>query len=242
MILFKVFPTPEDLALAAAEEIASELEKRTKRKSRSAVAVSGGNTPALLFSVLADKYRNRINWANVNLFWVDERCVAPDDPESNFGMTERNLLSKVEIPSGNIFRMRGEADPQQEAERYSEVVGRNVRMRKGFPVFDLVLLGMGEDGHTASIFPGNDKLMTSDKICETSVHPVTKQRRITLTGKVINNARSVYFLVTGKKKSGIVEEIYRNNAGVQKYPAANIKPVFGKTTWLLDSEAGMFIF
>lgn len=157
-------------------------------------------------------------------------------------MTEKALLSKAAIPAGNVFRMRGEAEPQHEAERYSEVIRSSVRMKNGLPCFDVVFLGMGDDGHTASIFPGNDRLMNSDKICETAVHPVTKQIRITLTGKVINNAKSVFFLVTGKNKSVIVEEIYRNNADVQKYPAAQIKPVRGKTTWLLDSEAGMFVF
>jgi 6-phosphogluconolactonase len=242
MILFKVFPTPEDLAKAAAEEFASEIQKRSGRKSGFTAAISGGNTPRLLFSVLAEKYSDRIKWTNVNLFWVDERCVGPGDPESNFGMTEKALLRKVGIPPGNVFRMIGEADPQQEAVRYSEVISSSVRRRKGLPCFDLILLGMGEDGHTASIFPGNDNLMSSDKLCETAVHPVTKQKRITLTGKVINNAKSVFFLVTGKNKAGIVEEIFRNNAGVQKYPAAQIKPVSGNTTWLLDSEAGMSVF
>ncbi len=242
MTTFRIFPTPEELALGAAEELASEIRKKSGRKSGIALAISGGNTPRLLFSVLADKFRDMINWKKVILFWVDERCVSPDDPESNFGMTEKTLLRKIEIPSTNVFRMRGEDDPQHEAERYSGVISSNVQRSKGLPRFDIVLLGMGEDGHTASIFPGNEKLMSSDRICETAVHPVTKQKRITLTGKVINNAKSVYFLVAGKNKSGIVEEIYRNNAGVKKYPAARIKPVSGKTTWLLDNEAGMFVF
>jgi 6-phosphogluconolactonase len=195
----------------------------------------------LLFSVLSDKYNDIIDWSRVNIFWVDERCVPPEDPESNYGMTKRILLDKTGIPDSNVFRMRGEADPAKEAERYSDLVAGHTRKRNGLPFFDIVLLGMGDDGHTASIFPGNEHLLHSNRVCETAMHPVTHQRRITLTAKVINNSGTVFFIVTGEKKAHLVEMIYRHNEDSKNLPAAQIRSTGGSTLWLLDDEAGRFI-
>ena len=137
--------------------------------------------------------------------------------------------------------MKGENDPGMEAVRYSEELLRYINLKNGLPVFDIILLGMGEDGHTASIFPGNIESFNSASICEQARHPVSGQRRVTLTGKVINNAREIIFLVTGKNKADIVHEIIKEREAFLEYPAANIHSEKGKITWLLDKEAGMHL-
>ena len=241
-VLYKIFSSPEELANYFAAELIDRIKAAEKRKKFLSIAISGGNTPGLLFSVLSEKYSSSVDWSFVKLFWIDERCVPPDDPESNFGMTEKMLLSKIEIPSGNVFRIIGEDDPSKEALRYSAVIERYTRSKRHIPVFDVAILGIGDDGHTASIFPGNEQLLLSHKICETAVHPLSNQRRITITGKVINNSEEIFFLVTGSNKSQIVNDIFRNSSVSGMFPAAHIKSVNGTTTWLLDDEAAKFIF
>ena len=240
-ITYRIFPTAPDLAERLAFDLAKKIEKAEKENSPLNLALSGGNTPKILFSVLAEKYRSSLNWSFVNLFWVDERCVSPDDPESNYGMTHRLLLEKIDIPTQNIHRMKGENDPGTETVRYSEEILKYIALKNGLPVFDIVLLGMGEDGHTASIFPGNIGSFNSTGICEQAIHPVSGQKRVTLTGKVINNAREIIFLVTGKNKADIVHKIIKGREAFPEYPAANIYTEHGKTLWFLDKEAGMHL-
>jgi 6-phosphogluconolactonase len=237
----KIFPSPYELALKFAEELALMIKVSAEAKKPFTIALSGGSTPEVLFALLGDKYAKSIPWEYIHFFWGDERCVAPDASESNFGMTSSTLLSKIEIPLMNIHRVRGEDDPEMEATRYSEEILHFIRKRDGLPVFDLILLGLGDDGHTASIFPGHLNLFDSDKICSTAFHPVTHQKRITITGRVINNADNVTFLVTGKKKEDIVEKIFRNKPEALNYPAYYIVPVYGSLNWLLDENAGRLI-
>jgi len=238
---YRIYETPQMLAEAFAELLVDRIREAEKSKKPLTIAISGGSTPKILFSVLAERYCKSVDWNMIRLFWVDERCVAPGDPESNFGMTEKLLLGKIKISAGNVFRMRGEDDPALEAQRYSDLIRSHTINKNGYPAFDIIVLGMGDDGHTASIFPGNNKLLLSDKICEVAVHPVSGQKRITLTGKVINNSKSVFFLATGSRKSEIVNEIFRNSAVSEMFPSAHIKTVNGTTTWLLDNEAGKLI-
>ena len=146
-----------------------------------------------------------VDWSFVHFFWGDERCVPPDDPESNFGMVNSGFLSKIDIPAINIHRIRGEEDPSTEAVRYSSEIVNYTRTTCGLPVFDQIILGMGEDGHTVSIFPSNSEMLYSEKICEVATHPLSGQKRITITGKVINNSDVVTFLVTGHSKADVVE-------------------------------------
>jgi 6-phosphogluconolactonase len=176
----------------------------------------------------------------VHLFWGDERCVSPDDPQSNFGMTERVFLEKIKIPDTNIHRILGENNPSAEAIRYSDEVRRFTNEREELPVFDLIILGLGEDGHTASIFPGNNELLCSENICEVAVHPESFQKRITLTVPVINNAETIIFLVTGEKKAKLVSEILGQSEPLD-YPAAHIKPGYGSVKWYLDAAAAKMI-
>jgi len=236
----KIFSTPYELAEALAFDLVNKIKEADKRKSLFTVALSGGNTPKLLFSLLGDHFASSVKWNMTHFFWVDERCVPPDNPESNYGMTKQAFLEKIDIPDSNIHRIKGEDEPEKEAFRYPGEIKSFTRLKNGLPVFDLVLLGMGEEGHTASIFPGNEKLLNSDKICEVAIHPVTGQKRITLTGKVINNAVSIIFHVTGKNKAGIIKEILERKEPALRFPADHIVPVNGNLYWYLDKEAGSF--
>ncbi|MCX6254945.1 MAG: 6-phosphogluconolactonase [Bacteroidia bacterium] len=237
----EIFASPYELAENFAEELISTITESAKKKKHFSLALSGGSTPELLFSVLGDNYSKYALWEFVHFFWGDERCVSPDHPESNYGMTLRKLFEKIEIPFANIHRIKGEDDPEKEAFRYSEEISDYTGKRDGLPLFDQIILGLGEDGHTASIFPGQIKSFNSDKICEVAVHPVTLQKRITLTGRVINNADSVAFLVTGKKKAGIIEKIFKKSPLALNYPAYHVIPVYGVLRWFIDEDAGRLL-
>lgn len=237
----KIFPTPYELAESFAEEMIGMINESAREEKIFTVALSGGSTPELLFSLLGEHYAKAVSWKNVHLFWGDERCVTPDSPESNFGMTKRKLIDKIEIPASNIHRIKGEDDPANEAVRYSDEILAITQKRNGLPLFDLVILGLGDDGHTASIFPGNLDLLNSEKICDVAMHPVSNQKRITLTGRVINNASKVVFLVTGKKKATIVEKIINNSAEALTFPASYIAPAGGMLTWYVDKESGLLL-
>jgi 6-phosphogluconolactonase len=237
----KIFASPYDLAQKFAEEMVNMIAESAQKQKQFTIALSGGSTPELLFTLLSEKFAESVPWQYVHVFWGDERCVAPENAESNFGMTKKKLLGKIEIPSMNIHRIKGEDDPENEALRYSEEILIHTRNRNGLPLFDLIMLGLGEDGHTASIFPGNLELLRSDKICETASHPVTHQKRITLTGKVLNNADAITFLVTGKKKESIVEKMFKKDPTALNYPASYIVPVYGLLMWYIDKEAGRLL-
>ncbi len=171
------------------------------------IAFSGGYTPTIMFDIWAHEYKDITPWKRLKVYWVDERCVPPENSESNYGLMRTLLLGIVPIPYENVFRMRGEERPDKEAMRYSHLIASQVPMRDGWPVFDVVLLGVGDDGHTASIFPGQEHLLASEVICTASQNPYNGQKRVTLTGFSILNARRVIFLMTGKKKINVVEEI-----------------------------------
>jgi len=237
----KIFPTPFDLAEKFAEELVDMINESNQKGKPFTVALSGGSTPELLFSLLGEQYAKAVSWKNVHLFWGDERCVPPDSDESNFGMTKRKFIDKIEIPASNIHRIKGEDNPADEAVRYSNEILSFSQKRNGLPLFDMVILGLGDDGHTASIFPENLDLLNSVKICDVAKHPVTNQKRITITGRVINNASKVVFLVTGKKKAAIVEKIINNKAEALTFPASYIVPADGMLTWYVDKESASLL-
>lgn len=201
------------------------------------VALSGGSTPKIVFDVLAEEYSDKINWSNIHLYWGDERCVAPDDAESNYKMTVEHLISKINIPEENIHRIRGEENPQSEAKRYGKLLEDILPHELGLPQFDLVILGMGDDGHTASIFPHELKLWVSPDNCEVATHPDSGQKRVSLTGRVINNAKTVAFLVTGDSKADKVKIIIDREDDYLQYPASHVSPKTKDLIWFLDGEA-----
>ena len=235
----KIFHSAEKTASALADELAGQINRSVQDRPFS-IALSGGSTPKLLFQTLAARHRDSVDWGKVSLFWVDERCVPPDDPESNYRMTRDVLLEKIALPPGNVYRIRGEEDPDSEAVRYSEVIERSVVRKNNLPFFDVVLLGLGEDGHTASIFPGNESLFSAAETCVVAVNPYSGQKRITITGRIINNAGMVIFLVSGKKKAEIVLKIICGG-GKSEYPTEHVKPVDGKVIWYLDDGAASLV-
>jgi 6-phosphogluconolactonase len=231
--LISIFPDTDYLAA----HFAGLLKKETEAKGEKpfTMALSGGSTPAAIFRYLSANHFHDINWTHVLFFWGDERCVDPDHKESNFRMAKENLLGPLGIPQNHIFRIYGELPPEQAASSYSRTIMENTLYADGLPRFDMILLGLGEDGHTASLFPGDDHAILSKKLCETVTHPQTGQKRVTLTFPVINGAEKVVFLVTGAGKAEMVKKIFE---GDDKYPASLVKPVKGELLWLVDEGAG----
>lgn len=229
----KTFKTKQDVALNFSRYLAIVIAAREKVH----IALSGGSTPKVVFDELADNFQDDIDWSGVHLYWGDERCVPPDHNDSNYKMTVEHLLSKIDIPEAHIHRIYGENKPEEEAKRYADLLEEQLPLENGIPQFDLVILGMGDDGHTASIFPHEIELWYSERYCEVANHPESGQQRITVTGQVINNARLVAFLVTGKSKEEKVKEILGEESGAERYPASLVKPTDGKLVWFMDEEA-----
>jgi len=230
----KIYPTNKELAEDFAKEIIDKIDSASRGENPFSIMLSGGNTPKMLFMQLAKLSSKVKSWEHVHFYWGDERCVPPDNPESNFAMAKVELLDFLQIPEKNIHRILGENNPENEAIRYAEEISK-------ISSFDLIMLGMGDDGHTVSIFPDNLDLMNSQNLCEVATHPKTGQKRITITGKVINTAKVVAFLITGKNKAGIIAEIFSKTGTYQTYPASYIHPEKGELMWLLDKEAASLI-
>jgi len=229
----KVSPTKEEVA----KDFARYFAIVAASKPEVHIALSGGSTPKIVFDELAENFQPEIDWSKVHLYWGDERCVPPDDNESNYKMTKEHLLSKIKIPELNIHRIKGENGPDYEAEQYNDFLDAVLPKANGIPSFDLIILGLGDDGHTASIFPHEIELWYSDKYCEVAEHPKSGQRRITITGQIINNAEIVAFLVTGENKAQRVSEISSNEGIAKKYPASLVAPRNGRVVWFLDAAA-----
>ena len=227
-----IFKTPDALASG----VADQLVKLSSDKQVIHVALSGGSTPKLLFEILANKYKNH-DWSRLRFYWGDERCVGPDDSESNYLMAKTLFFDPANIPSEHIFRILGENNPKQEAQRYGNLLYELLPLVNEMPCFDLIYLGMGGDGHTASIFPHEMELMKHREVCAVATHPISGQKRVTLTGPVINNARSIVFLITGKAKYPRIKSILKDQRDFENLPAAYIKPTHGHLTWYLDDAA-----
>lgn len=231
------------LARRLAEDFRKALEGKASSGESLIVALSGGHTPKAFFEVLAaPPYGNRLPWDRVVFFWGDERCVPPDDEESNFRMTSLSLLSRIEIPEANIHRVRGESPPEEEAIRYGEEIRENVPSgRSGFPGFDWIFLGMGEDGHTASLFPGAQTLSEKEKICVVAAHPQTGQKRVSVTLPVLNGGKRVSFLVEGEEKEPVLREILQKPGEKLPYPASMVRPTDGVLEWYVDKAAAPWL-
>ncbi|MFK5972345.1 MAG: 6-phosphogluconolactonase [Flavobacteriaceae bacterium] len=229
----KIYDTKQEVAEAFAIYLAGFIASRKKVH----IALSGGSTPKIVFDELAAFYTDKIDWRKVHFYWGDERCVSPDDVDSNYKMTLEHLLSKINVLEANIHRIIGENPPQYEAERYSDLLDKELPRSNKIPRFDLVILGMGDDGHTASIFPNEIKLWYSENNCEVATHPDSGQKRVSLSGGVINNAEAVVFLVTGESKAEKVKEIIDKEGDYKNYPAALVAADSGNLFWFLDNAA-----
>ncbi len=232
----KIFPDAEAEALALAEDF-FDSARAVDPSKRMSVAFSGGHTPQLFLQKLVENYADKIAWHRVHIFWVDERCVPPDHVESNYGMVRHGLLRMITIPETNVHRIRGEEDPEKEAWRYHETIAHHVKMDEGWPVFDWMLLGVGNDGHTASLFTVAEALQPIDRFCVTTRQPQTGQRRITLTLPVINHSKKINVLVSGSSKAEIMAKLFANEKTRALFPAGLVHPVDGQLIWYLDRQA-----
>jgi len=206
-------------------------------RDRFVVALSGGTTPRRFYSLIGSPlYREEVDWSRVHLFWVDERCVPEEDEASNFKLVFDTLLSVVPIPRENIHPMRAGEGPDQGAGEYEKEM-KKFFGESGSPVFDLVLLGVGEDGHTASLFPGSDLIQERSRLVAPVYLGEPKKDRITLTLPVLNQARHILFLVAGHSKAEVVRAILGKEGHQEGYPAGLVHPVRGQVTWLIDEEA-----
>jgi 6-phosphogluconolactonase len=229
------------LALEAAERFTRLAQGAAASRGRFSVALSGGSTPGELYSILAKPpFRARVPWQQVHLFWGDERCVPPDEPGSNYRLAEERLISQVPIPPDNVHRVRGELEPRMAAQVYDRVLqdyfcGPKTR-------FDLVLLGLGNDGHTASLFPGSPLLGETERLAAatTAIYEDRPAQRVTLTLPAINTARDILFLVKGSDKAEIVRAVLEEARS--HLPARRVRPMAGQATWLLDAAAASLLF
>lgn len=233
----EVFNNNEDIATYFADKLI-ELVKSAHGKSVH-VALSGGSTPKAIFKTLTEKYGKTLALPELHFWWGDDRCVEPTNDDSNYKWAKEFWLEPIGISEENIHRVMGENDPYNEAIRYAKEIMETLPLDGEVPVFDFQLLGLGEDGHTASIFPHEMELLNSAKVCEVAIHPESGQKRITLTGKVLNQSKIIAFLAIGEKKAQKVFEIIKDQN--KKLPAANIENPKGELIWLLDDQSSRLL-
>lgn len=233
----EIFDSMPALQHGAAKKIITCLSGEIVAHGMASFALSGGTTPRSVYELLGSpEYRGRVDWKKVHLFWGDERCVGPTMPESNFRMANESLVRNIAIPPQNVHRIRGEIKPQEAARESEAGIRRFFGLKEGeFPRFTLVLLGLGEDGHTASLFPGTEVLQETRRIVSAVEVKAIAASRITLTFPAINNAATVIFLVSGRTKSTILREALAE--GEMRYPAQQINPTSGRLFWLVDRDA-----
>lgn len=204
------------------------------------LALAGGSTPRIIYQQWAT-IRDESLWNSVLFFWGDERCVPPDSEDSNYKMARDSFLSQIKITENQIHRIHGEENPEVEAKRYAEEITAHLPTANNLPQFDWILLGVGSDGHTASLFPNSQALEVQNSICAIAQHPQSGQKRISVTLPIINNAKKVTFLVTGQEKAEIVREILKNEDNSPMYPAARVNPRYGILQWYLDEAAAALL-
>jgi 6-phosphogluconolactonase len=231
--------TPQDLFQAAAEEVIRVATQAIAQRGRFTVALSGGSTPRNLYTLIAANASTTLPWAQMFFFWGDERHVPPDHPDSNYRMTNEALLSKAPIPAANIFRVPTEnPDASAVAEAYEQTLRKFFDVAPGqFPRFDLILLGLGPDGHTASLFPETAALQENSRLVVANWVEKLKTSRITFTLPVLNATRCAAFLVSGTDKAVVLREVLEGSAPGDKYPSKLVKPRDGRLIWFVDRAA-----
>jgi 6-phosphogluconolactonase len=240
-VTYRVLPSPAATARAGAQLFSEAAVRAATARGVARIAISGGTTPKTMFALLADPaepFLKQVPWDKIELYWVDERCVPPDNIESNYRMTNEALLSKVPLPAKRVYRMEGEAEPEVAAARYESTI-RNTFKLEGAetPTFDLVLLGMGDDGHTASLFPHTEALHEMSHIVVPNHVPQKDAWRITLTWPVINQGREVAFLIEGPAKTQVLHDVFLGPYQPETYPSQFIRPASGRLALLLDAAA-----
>lgn len=233
----RIFRDLEELSHAAANLFVEQAMQSVTERDRFLVALNGGSTPTRLFQLLATDYREKVDWSKVHIFWGDERCVPPDDVGSSYGQARDILLSHVPIPDSNIHRIKGELGPAEASKDYSLILKEFASPPLEWPRFDLVYLGMGEDGHTASLFPGSSVDVSEPTIPVTAHYQDRPANRVTLTPIVFNSARMIAFMATGEKKAVTLTEVLSERYNPVLYPAQRIDPKDGRLLWLVDEAA-----
>ncbi len=235
----RTLTTPQELFDAAAEEVIHAANEAVAERGRFIIALAGGNTPRSLYNLLATNGRTSLPWDRMFFFFGDERHVPPDDPESNYRMANEAMLSKIPVAAGNVFRVAGEnPNASAAAALYEQTLCRFFALAPGeFPSFDLILLGLGPDGHTASLFPGTAALQEKSRLVIANWVEKFKTRRITFTLPVLNAARCVTFLVSGTDKAPALKAVLEGEAPGEQYPAKLVRPGNGKLIWMVDRAA-----
>ena len=243
MMSVEIFSSPMELSEAAAKLFAARAAGAVSARGRFIAALSGGKTPVGIYSLLAKApFASQIPWARVHLFWADERCVPPDHADSNYRLVRELLLDYVPIPAANVHRIPAEMDPVEAAARYEGQLRELFAPHgDGFPVFDFILLGLGDDGHTASLFPGTRSIRESARWVVGHHVDAQKGWRITLTPPVINAARMVAFIVAGAGKAAVMKDILEGFFRPDTLPAQIVRPAGGDLVWMLDREAAALL-
>jgi 6-phosphogluconolactonase len=240
----RVFSTLDELYQAAADQYAQVVMQAVKSRGEAYVTLSGGGTPQRLYQLLArPPYQTSIPWDVIHFYWGDERCVPPEHAESNFGQVKKTLLDRVPVRQENIQQVHGELTPENAAEDYLRKFAKDVTADQPWPQMDYTLMGMGADGHTASLFPGNEdpEEEISPVIAASAVYLGRPAERVTLTPKVFNTSRNVVFLVTGADKATTLAAVLNGPYDPVNLPAQRIQPTHGTLTWLVDSLAAKLI-
>lgn len=238
--MIKIFPNVEELNLFAAEKFIRVGREAIEKDGKFIVALAGGSTPKALYKLLAsEKFKNQIDWRKVFFFFGDERSVPIDSDESNFRMANESILKPLEISSANVFRWQTELEEtEQAAADYEKKIKSFFNLTENeFPRFDLILLGMGDDGHTASLFPGTKGLSEKKRIAIVNYVEKFDTNRLTLTFPAINNAANVVFLVAGANKATVLKQVLEGESQPEKFPSQNVKPENGNLFWLVDQPA-----
>lgn len=233
----RIFKDLERLSKHAADIFVNQAAQAIRERGHFLVALNGGSTPTRLFQLLATDYRDMVDWIAVHVFWGDERCVPPQDSGSSYRQAKEMLLDHVAIPESNIHRVRGELEPATASIEYAQTLKSFAEADLGFPRFDLVYLGMGEDGHTASLFPGSAVAVTEPVIPVTAKYQDRPANRVTMTQIVFNQAHTVVFMATGEKKANTLAEVLSDRYNPELYPAQRIDPKDGRLIWLVDEAA-----
>ena len=244
-IAYYVEPDAAALARRTAQYMVEAIEQAVARRGRARIAISGGSAPKPVFALLADPgqpWRARMPWDRLELYWVDERCVPPDHPASNYRMTREALLDHVPLPEGQIHRIEGELDPEVAAARYESTLRNSFRLEGAeTPPFDLIHLGLGTNGHTASLFPHSAALHEIGRLAAANHVDALESWRITLTWPVINQGAQVFFLIGGAEKADVLKEVFLGPNDPERLPSQLIRPASGILTLLLDSNAATML-
>jgi len=233
----RIFKDMESLSRDAANLFVEQATHAITKHGRFLVALNGGSTPNRLFQLLATEYKDKVDWNNVHVFWGDERCVPPDDPGSSYGQALNLFLSHVPIPDSNLHRVKGDLEPAAASRDYAITLSRFAFPPFEFPRFDLVFLGMGEDGHTASLFPNSPVDVTEPTLPVTAHYQDRPANRVTLTQLVFNQAYIIAFMATGEKKANTLAEVLSDRYNPTLYPAQRIEPKDGNLIWLVDEAS-----